>query len=98
MDEIKAVQVNIWGQFVGAVAPLKNKPGFYEFSYSPEFEKGRLELSPILMKLRSKRRFSFPALPQETFYGLPGLLADALPDKFGNALIDEYLSRRGQRR
>ncbi len=95
MDEIKAVQVNIWGQFVGAVAPLKNKPGFYEFSYSPEFEKGRLELSPILMKLKSKRRFSFPALAQETFYGLPGLLADALPDKFGNALIDEYLSRRG---
>ena len=95
MDEIKAVQVNLWGQFVGAVAPLKNKPGFYEFSYSPEFEKGRLELSPILMKLKSKRRFSFPALTQETFHGLPGLLADALPDKFGNALIDEYLSRRG---
>lgn len=95
MDEIKAVQVNIWGQFVGAVAPLKNKPGFYEFSYSPEFEKGRLELSPILMKLKSKRRFSFPSLSQETYYGLPGLLADALPDKFGNALIDEYLSRRG---
>lgn len=95
MDEIKAVQVNIWGQFVGAVAPLKNKPGFYEFSYSPEFEKGRLELSPILMKLKSKRRFSFPSLSQETYCGLPGLLADALPDKFGNALIDEYLSRRG---
>lgn len=95
MDEIKAVQVNIWGQFVGAVAPLKNKPGIYEFSYSPEFEKGRLELSPILMKLKSKRRFSFPSLSQETYYGLPGLLADALPDKFGNALIDEYLSRRG---
>ncbi len=95
MDEIKAVQVNLWGQFVGAVAPLKNKPGFYEFSYSPGFEKGRLELSPILLKLKSKRRFSFPALAQETFHGLPGLLADALPDKFGNALIDEYLSRRG---
>lgn len=95
MDGVTAVQVNIWGQFVGAVAPLKNKPGFYEFSYSPEFEKGRLELSPILMKLKSKRRFSFPALAQETFHGLPGLLADALPDKFGNALIDEYLSRRG---
>lgn len=95
MEEIRAVQVNIWGRFVGAVAPLKNKPGFYEFSYSPEFEEGALELSPIMMKLKSKRRFSFPALPQETFHGLPGLLADALPDKFGNALIDEYLSRRG---
>jgi serine/threonine-protein kinase HipA len=95
MDAVKAVQVNIWGQFVGAVAPLRNKPGFYEFSYTPEFEKGRLELSPILMKMKAKRRFSFPALSQETFHGLPGLLADALPDKFGNALIDEYMSRRG---
>jgi hypothetical protein len=37
MEQVKAVQVNLWGQFVGAVAPLKNKPGFYEFSYSPEF-------------------------------------------------------------
>lgn len=49
MDDIRAVQVNIWGQFAGAVAPLRNKPGYYEFSYAPEFEKGRLELSPILM-------------------------------------------------
>ncbi|MES2352889.1 MAG: type II toxin-antitoxin system HipA family toxin [Pseudomonadota bacterium] len=95
MEAVKAVQVNIWGQFVGAVAPLKNKPGFYEFSYAPGFEKGKLELSPIHMKMKSKRRFSFPALSQETFYGLPGMLADALPDKFGNALIEEYMSRRG---
>jgi serine/threonine-protein kinase HipA len=95
MDEIRAIQVNLWGQFVGAVAPLRNKPGYYEFSYAPEFEKGRLELSPILMKMKAKRRFSFPALAQETFHGLPGLLADSLPDKFGNALIDEYLARRG---
>ena len=95
LDAIRAVQVNIWGQFVGAVAPLRGKPGYYEFSYAPDFEKGRLELSPILMKMRSKRRFSFPALAQESFHGLPGLLADALPDKFGNALIDEYLARRG---
>ena len=95
MDEIRAIQVNIWGQFVGAIAPLRNKPGYYEFSYAPEFEKGRLELSPILMKMKARRRFSFPALAQETFHGLPGLLADSLPDKFGNALIDEYLARRG---
>jgi serine/threonine-protein kinase HipA len=95
MDEIRAIQVNLWGQFVGAVAPLRNKPGYYEFSYAPEFEKGALELSPILMKMKARRRFSFPALAQETFHGLPGLLADSLPDKFGNALIDEYLARRG---
>lgn len=95
MDAIKAVQVNIWGQFAGAVAPLKSRPGYYEFSYSPTFETGRLELSPLLMKMKTQRRFSFPSLSQETFHGLPGLLADALPDKFGNALINEYLARRG---
>lgn len=95
MDDIRAVQVNLWGQFAGAVAPLRNKPGYYEFSYAPEFAKRGLELSPILMPLKAKRRFSFPALARETFHGLPGLLADALPDKFGNALIDEYLARRG---
>lgn len=95
MPAANVVQVNLFGKFVGAVASLKNKPGFYEFSYSPDFEKSGLEVAPIQMKLKAKKRFSFPTLAPETFYGLPGLLADALPDKFGNALIDEYLSRKG---
>lgn len=94
MDEVKVVEVRIWGRTVGAVAPLKGKPGFYEFQYSPDFVKSELELSPLMMKL-GKKRFSFPSLSQETFHGLPGLLADALPDKFGNALIDEYIFRHG---
>ncbi len=97
MAEIPAVQVNLWGQFMGAVAPLRNKPGLYEFSYAPAFEKGGLEVSPLRMRLNSQRRFSFTDLSQETFYGLPGLLADALPDQFGKALVDEQLSRRGLR-
>lgn len=71
MDDIRAVQVNLWGQFAGAVAPLRNKPGYYEFSYAPEFAKRGLELSPILMPLKAKRRFSFPALARETFHGCP---------------------------
>jgi serine/threonine-protein kinase HipA len=95
MADINVVEVRIWGQSVGAVAPLRGKPGFYEFQYTPTFENGRLELSPLYLKLKTKQRFSFPGLAQDTFHGLPGLLADALPDKFGNALIDEYLSRHG---
>lgn len=95
MKEVNAVKVNLFGRFLGAIAPLRGKPGFYEFSYAPDFEKSAMEVAPIHMRLRSKKRFSFPALSQETFHGLPGLLADALPDKFGNALIDEYLSRKG---
>jgi serine/threonine-protein kinase HipA len=93
--DINVVEVRIWGQSVGAVAPLRGKPGFYEFEYVPTFANRGLELSPLRMKLDARQRFSFPALPQDTFHGLPGLLADALPDKFGNVLIDEYLSRHG---
>ena len=95
MADVRVVEVRIWGQSVGAVAPLKGKPGFYEFQYAPAFENSGLELSPLLMKLDAQKRFSFPGLAQDTFHGLPGLLADALPDKFGNALIDEYLTRHG---
>lgn len=96
MALVKAVQVNLFGQFAGAVAPLNGKPGFYEFSYAPGFRKSGLNIAPIKMRLDStKNRFSFPELSTETYHGLPGLLADALPDKFGNALIDEYLARNG---
>jgi len=97
MAYLNVVEVRIWEQSVGAVAPLQGKPGFYEFQYTPAFDNSSLELSPLLMPLKAKRRFSFPGLPQDTFHGLPGLLADALPDKFGNALIDEYLTRHGTR-
>jgi serine/threonine-protein kinase HipA len=97
MAEVNVVEVRIWGQSVGAVAPLQGRPGFYEFQYAPAFENSGLELSPLRMKLKAKHRFSFPELAPGTFHGLPGLLADALPDTFGNALIDEYLSRHGTR-
>jgi serine/threonine-protein kinase HipA len=95
MADIKAVEVRIGGQPVGAVAPLRGKPGFYEFEYAPTFADRGLELSPLWMRLKTGKRFRFPGLAQDTFHGLPGLLADALPDKFGSALIDEYLSRHG---
>jgi len=97
MADLNVVEVRIWQRSVGAVAPLQGKPGFYEFQYAPDFEDGGLELSPLRMKLKTKPRFSFPELAQNTFHGLPGLLADALPDAFGNALIDEYLTRHGAR-
>src|ERR1700716_3656639 len=97
MADLNVVEVRIWEQSVGAVASLHGKPGFYEFQYAPAFENSGLELSPLHMPLKAKKRFSFPGLAQDTFHGLPGLLADALPDKFGNALIDEYLTRHGTR-
>jgi serine/threonine-protein kinase HipA len=65
------------------------------FEYAPNFLGSEIEVSPISMPL-SAGRFSFPNLPRETFKGLPGLLADSLPDKFGNLLIDQWLAHQGR--
>ena len=66
------------------------------FEYAPEFIGSGIEVSPVMLPLGAGR-FSFPNLPRETFKGLPGLLADSLPDKFGNLLIDQWLARQGRR-
>ncbi len=72
------------------------------FEYDPRFLKHGLDISPIHMGLEEARKgdgkFFFPALNKETFQGLPGLLADALPDKFGNSIIDTWLARIGRDR
>lgn len=66
------------------------------FEYAPDFIGSGIEVSPIQLPLGAGR-FSFPGLARETFKGLPGLLADSLPDKFGNLLIDQWLARQGRR-
>ncbi|MEO7101000.1 MAG: type II toxin-antitoxin system HipA family toxin [Luteolibacter sp.] len=66
------------------------------FEYAPDFLGSGIEVSPLMMPLGAGR-FSFPNLPRETFKGLPGLLADSLPDKFGNLLIDQWLAVQGRR-
>ena len=65
------------------------------FEYAPDFLASGIEVSPLTMPLGAGR-FSFPGLPRETFKGMPGLLADSLPDKFGNLLIDQWLARQGR--
>jgi serine/threonine-protein kinase HipA len=91
--------VRLWGEDVGAVSWLDER-GYAVFEYEPGFLKKGLDISPIHMGLTAARPgdsiFSFPALNRETFHGLPGLLADALPDKFGNAVIDAWLARNGR--
>lgn len=87
-------EVKLWGKTIGAVS-WDEDAGPANFEYDPEFAGSGIEVAPIKMPL-SNRIFSFPALPRETFYGLPGLLADSLPDDFGNALIDAWLAREGR--
>ena len=86
--------VRLWGRTIGAVS-MEDGAGGAAFQYTPEFAASGIEVSPITMPL-SKRVYAFPALPLATFHGLPGLLADALPDKFGNALINAWLATQGR--
>ena len=66
------------------------------FQYTPEFAASGIEVAPIAMPLRPQI-YEFPALPRPAFHGLPGLLADSLPDRFGNALINAWLATQGRR-
>ena len=87
-------EVRLWGRTIGAVS-LEDGEVDAAFQYDPTFATSSIELSPITMPL-SNRIYSFPSLPGDTFHGLPGLLADSLPDRFGNMLIDAWLATRGR--
>ena len=86
--------VKLWGRTIGAVS-LDDDATVATFEYDSAFASSGIELAPLMMPL-SSRLYSFPSLRQETFHGLPGLLADSLPDRFGNALIDAWLARSGR--
>lgn len=87
-------KVNLWGRTIGAVS-LGSDTATATFEYDPAFAESGIEIAPLTMPL-SGQLYSFPALRPETFHGLPGLLADSLPDRFGNALIDAWLARSGR--
>ena len=87
-------EVRLWGRTIGAVS-LGDGDEVAAFEYAADFSGSMIEVAPITMPL-SMRVYSFPELSRETFYGLPGLLADSLPDKFGNALIDAWLATQGR--
>ncbi|MEO5713911.1 MAG: type II toxin-antitoxin system HipA family toxin [Luteolibacter sp.] len=86
--------IHLYDTLIGAVTwDPERELGVFE--YDEAFQRSGIEISPIHLPLGSGR-FSFPGLPRETFKGLPGLLADSLPDKFGNLLIDQWLTRQGR--
>jgi len=85
----------MWGRYVGATA-LDPRLGYYVFAYDPEFARSGIEPAPLQMPTNTAERpFVFTDLPEATYRRLPALLADALPDDFGNALIDRWLADRG---
>lgn len=87
-------EVRLWGRRIGAVA-LGTGKVTAEFEYDPAFAHSHVQLAPLVMPL-STMVYSFPGLARSTFHGLPGLLADSLPDRFGNALIDAWLATQGR--
>lgn len=86
--------VKLWGRSIGAVSWDENLQ-LANFEYAPDFQHSGIQLSPFMMPLGDKI-YSFPALPKESFNGMPGLLADSLPDDFGNTLIDAWLAQQGR--
>ena len=91
---VNAANVFLWGRKAGAVA-WDDERNIASFEYAPSFLRDGFELSPLMLP-RRPGIFSFPALNRNTFHGLPGLLSDSLPDRFGNALIDLWLARQGR--
>lgn len=87
-------EVKLWGRTIGAVA-LEDGAQTAVFQYDDSFAQSGIEISPLVMPL-APQPYSFPQLNPKTFQGVPGLLADSLPDRFGNALIDAWLARQGR--
>ena len=90
----KVVTINYENNRVGAVSfDIDSGVGAFEFTQS--FVSGGIELSPLVMPL-ANQIYTFPELGKETFSGLPGMLADSLPDDFGNSVLKEWVARRGR--
>lgn len=92
-------KVYLWNKIVGYVLWDENK-GHATFEFDPEFVKHDLDISPIIMPIddlrNGQRIFSFPELERKTFLGLPGLLVDSLPDRFGNRMLNAWLAKYGR--
>ena len=92
---VNLAKVYIWNEYAGAVL-WNNDTETATFEYEPSFAKKGWNLSPLMMPIDDNRTHSFKELSKETFMGLPGLLADALPDAYGKALLDRWLASLGR--
>ena len=90
----KACEVRLWGRQVGA-AVWEDDLGCATFQYNGGFASGHLDVSPLRMPLDGGQPYTFQDLQEKPYMGLPGLLSDALPDRFGNGLINEWFAQKG---
>jgi serine/threonine-protein kinase HipA len=87
-------EVRLWGRRIGAVS-LEDGADVAAFAFDPHFAASNIQVAPLMMPLGTQV-FSFPELNRISFHGLPGMLADSLPDKYGNTLIDAWLATQGR--
>lgn len=87
-------EVRLWGRTIGGVL-MDPRSGLASFEYDPDFARSGIQVAPLMMPL-GRDIHVFPGLGAETFKGLPGMLADSLPDRFGNAVIDSWLAVQGR--
>ena len=88
--------VKLWGTTIGYVA-MDSGERFTRFEYDPGFERFGIEPAPLMMPVQSRRIYQFPDLHPRSFHGMPGLIANSLPDKYGQRLIDIWLAQTGRK-
>ncbi len=94
-QRVERIEAYLWGKYLGAIAldPVLN---YYVFAYDKNFGKSGIEVAPLHMPLNDvEKLYVFTDLPEATYRRLPAMLADALPDDFGNSLIDRYMAEKG---
>ena len=90
---VEVAEVWLWGTHIASVATAEDKT---TFQYTPDFQLSGIEVAPLMLPLGPAIYADFERLNPDTFHGLPGLLADSLPDKFGQALIEQWLATQGR--
>jgi len=91
---VQVVEVHLWDMHIGSVA-LDPAYGYYVFAYTPEFAAKGIEPAPLHMPVVAAQPYLFTELAEATYKRLPAMLSDALPDDFGNALINRYMADQG---
>jgi serine/threonine-protein kinase HipA len=91
---MSSAAVRLWGRRIAAVTWVEEE-GLGYFEYVPDFVRSGIQVAPLTMPL-ARQVYRFAQLRRDSFHGLPGLLADSLPDDFGNALIDAWLASQGR--
>lgn len=95
-SRVDIAEIVLWGRNIGAVAWDESRQ-LGRLEYSERFLRSGIQPAPLMMPLRPGKVHSFPALGRDTFQGLPGMLSDSLPDRFGNLLINRWLDGQGRK-